>query len=92
MNKPKLEALRLDGIDYTVEYHATDEAHGVCLTVVWEDWGNGIFEPAVALAFPERYATEAEIQQALLAYHAVRPAFAHFVQQVRGRRALARFA
>jgi len=90
MNKPKLEALRLDGIDYTVEYHATDEAHGVCLTVVWEDWGNGIFEPAVALAFPSRYATESEIQSALIAYHAVRPMFADLVQ--RGRRALARFA
>jgi hypothetical protein len=90
MNKPKLEGLRLDGIDYTVEYHATDEAHGVCLTVVWEDWGNGIFEPAVALAFPSRYATESEIQSALLAYHANRPAFDHLT--VHGRRALARFA
>ena len=89
MKKPRLEALCLDGIDYTVEYHATDEAHGVCLTVLWEDWENGIFEPALALAFPSRYATESEIQSALLAYHAERPEFAKLTQ--RGRRALARF-
>jgi hypothetical protein len=89
MDKPALEALRLDGIDYTVEYHPAEEAHGVCLTVVWEDWGNGVYEPAVALAYPSRFATTVEIQSALLEYHAVRPQFADRLP--RGRRAFARF-
>lgn len=89
MNKPKLEALRLDGIGYSVEYHR-GKWYEARLTVVWEDWGNGIFEPATTLAFPWRYATESEIQSALLAYHATRPAFDNLT--VRGRRALARFA
>jgi len=89
MNKPKLEALRLDGIGYSVEYRR-GKWHEARLTIVWEDWGNGIFEPAVSLSFPWRYATESEIQSALLAYHANRPAFDHLT--VHGRRALARFA
>jgi hypothetical protein len=88
MDKPKLESLRLDGIGYSVEYRR-GKWHEARLTIVWEDWGNGIFEPAVSLSFPWRYATESEIQSALMEYHATRSEFAKLTQ--RGRRALARF-
>ena len=89
MDTPKLEGLTLDGIGYSVEYHTPEDAHGICLTVVWEDFGYGIYEPALALAFPKRYATESEIQHGLLEYHELRPQFAHKTKH--GRRGLARF-